>query len=97
MDCLGATNGAVDIVPGLTRSVGRVRIEALFVLVPAMQALKGAEEWVLKREDNEEIRNWTSNDQVRVIISYDVPDDYPSVLQSNQSLQQRQEAPCLHH
>jgi len=57
MDSLGATNGAVDIVPGLTRTVGRVRIEALFVLVPAMQALKGAEEWVLKREDNEEIRN----------------------------------------
>ena len=51
MDSLGAADGAVNIVPGLTRTVGRVCLEALFVLVPTVQALKGAEERVLKRED----------------------------------------------
>jgi hypothetical protein len=50
MDSLGATNGAVDIVPGLTRTVGRVRIEALLVLIPNVLALKGAEQWVLCNE-----------------------------------------------
>jgi hypothetical protein len=51
MDSLGATNRTMDIVPGLTRTMGRVRIEALFVLVPAMQALKGTEERVLCNEE----------------------------------------------
>ena len=55
MDSLGATNGAVDIVPGLTRTVGRVRIEALLVLIPNVLALKGAEQWVLC---NEKIRSY---------------------------------------
>ena len=53
MDSLGATNGAVDIVPGLTRSVHKgalqmVCFKALSVEILAVLALQGAKEWMLQ-------------------------------------------------